>query len=207
MTQLTPGEQLRQQFGDIDIYLFDQLLRGRVRRGMRVLDAGCGGGRNLVYLLREGFDVSATDASPEAVQTVRRMATALAPALPASNFRVEPVERCSSDDETFDVVISNAVLHFAQDDGQFLAMVAEMWRVLKRGGVLFSRLASSIGIEPRVRPLGNNRFVLPDESERYLVSEAALLQTTRTLGGTLLDPLKTTIVQDRRAMTTWVVGK
>ena len=44
---------LQEQFGNIDIYLFDQLLRGRIGPGMRVLDAGCGGGRNLVYLLRE----------------------------------------------------------------------------------------------------------------------------------------------------------
>lgn len=29
-------------FGDVDIYLFDQLLRGPIAPGMRVLDAGCG---------------------------------------------------------------------------------------------------------------------------------------------------------------------
>ena len=46
--------RLRAQFGAIDVYLFDQLLRGAIRPGMRVLDAGCGSGRNLVYLLREG---------------------------------------------------------------------------------------------------------------------------------------------------------
>ena len=40
---------LQDEFGNIDIYLFDQLLRARLRPGMRVLDAGCGGGRNLVY--------------------------------------------------------------------------------------------------------------------------------------------------------------
>ena len=58
---------LREQFGDIDIYLFDQLLRGRIRPGMRVFDSGCGHGRNLVYLLRTGYDVCGSDADPASV--------------------------------------------------------------------------------------------------------------------------------------------
>ena len=79
---------LRSVFGDIDIYLFDQLLRGRIAPGARVLDAGCGAGRNLVYLLREGHEVFAADEDPHAVDAVRRLAARLAPRLPASNFRV-----------------------------------------------------------------------------------------------------------------------
>ena len=197
---------LQDQFGQIDIYLFDQLLRGRIQPGMRVLDAGCGGGRNLVYLLRSGFDVSATDHNPEAVAQVRQLAAALAPHLPATQFRVENVEAPSFPPSSFDIVVSSAVLHFARDDAQFDAMVAAMWHVLKSGGVLFCRLASSIGLDGP-SPLGDNRFLLPDGSERYLVSADRLLSTTRALGGTLLDPLKTTVVQNQRSMTTWVVGK
>ena len=198
---------LRAQFGDIDIYLFDQLLRGRIGPSMRVLDAGCGAGRNLVYLLQSGCDVCGSDADPDAVAHVRQLAARLAPQLPVENFRVEPVERMTFPDAYADVVVSSAVLHFAVDDRQFDGMVASMWRVLKPGGLLFCRLASSIGMETRVRPLGSRRFLLPDGSERYLVDEAMLLDVTRRLGGTLIDPLKTTIVQDQRSMTTWVVRK
>jgi SAM-dependent methyltransferase len=198
---------LERQFGQIDIYLFDQLLRGRIRPGMRVLDAACGGGRNLVYLLQSGFDVCATDADPRAVDAVRRLAATLAPELPAENFRIESVEQMTFPDAFADVVISSAVLHFARDDAAFYAMVRDMWRVLKPGGMLFCRLASSIGIEDRVRPLGGRRFALPDGSERFLVDEAMLMTTTARLGGELLDPLKTTVVQNQRSMTTWVVRK
>src|SRR5436305_4324696 len=95
---------LEDQFGPIDIYLFDQLLRGRIQPGMRVLDAGCGPGRNLVYLLRTGYEVFATDADPESIAAVRRLAASLAPSLPPENFRVEPVERMSFDEEFADVV-------------------------------------------------------------------------------------------------------
>lgn len=198
---------LQRQFGQIDIYLFDQLLRGRIRPGMRVLDAGCGAGRNLVYLLQAGFELFANDADAGAVDHVRQLAADLAPGLPAENFLVETVERMSFADLFADVVLSSAVLHFARDHDQFEAMVAEMWRVLKPGGLLFARLASSIGMAEQMRPLGGGRFLLPDGSERYLVDQARLLALTGRLGGRLLDPIKTTIVQDQRCMTTWVVRK
>lgn len=196
---------LHEQFGDIDIYLFDQLLKGRIQPGMRVLDAGCGRGRNLVYLLRSGFDVTAVDADPGAVRFVQGLAARLAPALPESNFRVEPVEAMTVPSGSVDLVISSAVLHFARGDEQFDAMVRGMWRALAPGGMLFCRLAASTGIEGRIVPLGSGRFRLPDGSERYLVSEARLASLTHKLGGTLLDPIKSTIVQDMRCMATWVV--
>jgi SAM-dependent methyltransferase len=180
---------LHQQFGDIDIYLFDQLLRGRITPGMRVLDAGCGSGRNLVYLLREGYEVYGADADPRAIDGVRRLAASLAPAIPAGNFRIEPVEAMSFPDSVADIVLSSAVLHFARDDDHFGAMVRGAWRVLKPGGMLFCRLASNIGMEKQVKPVAGRRFLLPDGSERYLVDEAILGRLTADLGGRLLDPL------------------
>ncbi len=198
---------LQATFGNIDIYLFDQLLRGRIARGKRVLDAGCGGGRNLVYLLREGFDVHAVDEDPHAVASTRRMADSIVPAFDAQRIRAAAIDDLPYADAAFDVVISSAVLHFARDDAHFTAMALEMWRVLAPGGMLFARLASSIGMTMPLEPLGEGRFVLPDGTMRYVVDEAQLMETTRALGGTLLDPLKTTVVQGQRCMTTWVVGK
>jgi SAM-dependent methyltransferase len=193
--------------GPIDIYLFDQILRDRIGPGMTVLDAGCGGGRNLVFLLRQGYDVYALDPNPEAIRTVRSLAGQLAPRLPATNFRVEAVESSSFLEHAADVVLSSAVLHFALDEAHFRAMLQGSWRLLKPGGLFFCRLASSIGMEDRVTPLGGKRFRLPDGSERFLVDERFLLELTAELGGTLLDPLKTTVVQDQRCMTTWVLRK
>jgi len=198
---------LQEQFGQIDIYLFDQLLRRRILPGMRVLDAGCGSGRNLVYLLREGYDVFGVDTDPFAIESTRRLARLHAPALPAGNFRVESIEEMAFPDAFADFVLSSAVLHFARSDDHFGAMLHGTWRVLKPGGLLFCRLASSIGMEHQVRLVAGRRFQLPDGSERYLVDEALLLRLTGELGGQLADPLKTTIVQNQRCMTTWVVRK
>jgi SAM-dependent methyltransferase len=201
---------LQEEFGQIDIYLFDQLLKGRIAPGMRVLDAGCGGGRNLVYLLREGYEVFAADADAGAVEHVREMAGRLRPewagALPAGNFRVEPVEAMSFEDASMDVAICNTVLHFARDDAHFEQMLMGVWRKLKPGGLFFARLGSVIGMESHVEWLGGRRYRSPDGSERYLVDEALLMRWTERLGE-LADPLKTTLVQGLRAMTTWVVRK
>ena len=194
------------EFGNIDIYVFDQLLRGRIAPGMRVFDAGCGGGRNLVYLLREGYDVCGNDADASAIAQVTSMAASLGPDR-RFDFRVEPIEQTSFPDAHADVVIASAVLHFARDAQHFAAMLRQMWRVLKPGGVFFARLASTIGVETGVTALGNGRYRLPDGSDRFLVDAAAIESWTATLGGTFLDPIKTTVVHNQRSMTTWVAKK
>ena len=198
---------LQQQFGPIDIYLFDQLLRGNIVPGMSILDAGCGYGRNLVYFLREGYAVCGVDENPEAIAELRQMAAALAPGLPAENFRVETIEQMTFAEASVDVVLLNAVLHFARDDAHFDAMLQGAWRTLKPGGLLFCRLASTIGMEGAHRQVAGHRSVAPDGTERYAVDEALLLQATEALRGRLEDPIKTTVVQGQRCMTTWVVRK
>lgn len=198
---------LREQFGPIDIYLFDQLLKGRITPGMTILDAGCGGGRNILYFLREHYDVRAVDISQEAITSIRLLAAELNPSLPPSNFRLEPVDKMSFGDACADLVISNTVLHFARSDDHFHAMMNDMWRTLKPGGLFFARLGSTIGMETRVQQIEGRRYKSPDQSERYLVDEALLLAHTERFGAELVEPIKTTVVQDLRAMTTWVLRK
>jgi len=201
------GTTLTDQFGAIDIYLFDQLLRNRITPDMTVLDAGCGNGRNLVYLLQQGCRTYGVDASVRAVAATRELASRLSPSTPPDRFRTESLDAMSFEDNYFHAVICSAVLHFADGPDHFDRMVDELWRVLAPGGFLFTRLASSIGIEDRVVALGSGRYRLPDGSDRYLVEEAQLLEKTDSLGGRLADPLKTTNVQGQRCMTTWCLWK
>jgi tellurite methyltransferase len=196
---------VQEQFGQIDIYVFDQILRGNITADMTVLDAGCGYGRNLVHLLREGCKVFAVDADPDGVAHVHRLSESFQTGLPAGNFCVGSIEEMPFPNEFADVVICNAVLHFAQDDEEFRAMIAGLWRVLKPGGMLFCRLGSRIGMD--FEPVRANIFVVGDGSEWFLVDEEMLLGLTDELNAVLVDPLKTTIVQDYRCMTTWVIRK
>lgn len=196
---------IQEQFGQIDIYVFDQILRGNIQPSMRVLDAGCGFGRNLVYLLREGCEVFGVDLDAEAVEHVRALAREVNPAVKAGNFQIAAIENMPFPDAIADVVICNSVLHFARDDRHFLSMVEELWRVLKPGGMLFIRLGSRIGMDfERIR---GNIFQIGDGSEWFLVDEAVLLRITHQMNAILVDALKTTVVQDHRCMTTWVTRK
>jgi|SRR5579871_2511052 len=196
---------VQEQFGQIDIYVFDQILRGNISAGMKVLDAGCGYGRNLVHLLREGCEIFALDANRDGVEHVRQLSASLRTGLPAENFQVGLIEQMPFPDAFADVVICNAVLHFARDDEHFRTMLSGLWRVLRPGGMLFCRLGSRIGMDfERVR---GNIHVIGDGSEWFLVDEAMLLEITDEMNAVLVDPLKTTVVQDYRCMTTWVVRK
>ena len=198
---------LADHFGSLDIYLFDQLLKGRFEGRSRLLDAGCGRGRNLRYFLRNGFSVHAIDQEASAVDQVRAMAAELAPGLSGSNFQVAPLEAIPFASGQFDAVICNAVLHFARDPQHFSAMWSELGRVLGKGGLLFVRLASSIGIEDQLQDLGQGRYRLPDGSERFLVDEPGIARMVQSFGGELLDPLKSTVVSGRRSMTTLCLCK
>ena len=196
---------LQQQFAQIDIYVFDQILRGNIGPGMRILDAGCGYGRNLVHLLREGCEIFAVDADPAGVEHVRQLSESLQTGLPAQNFQVSRIEQMPLPSEFADVVICNSVLHFARDEQHFLAMLEELWRVLRPGGMLFCRLGSRIGMD--FEQVRDHIFIVGDGSEWFLVDEEMLLELTEELNAVLVDPLKTTIVQDYRCMTTWVLRK
>jgi SAM-dependent methyltransferase len=204
---MTSHLNLQELFGEIDVYLFDQLLKGRITPDMRLLDAGCGSGRNLFYFLNSGYDVCAVDKSLISIAQVQKLSSMLAPHLPPDNFRAEAVEQMSFDDATFDVVISSAVLHFARDEEHWESMVREMWRVLKPGGIFFARLASSIGIEGKIEQLEGRRYHLPDGSDRFLVDERMLERTTASLGGEWLDPFKTVVVANMRSMSNWCLLK
>lgn len=198
---------LQRLYGNIDIYLFDQLLKGRFDDCRRLLDVGCGDGRNLIYFLQNNYEVFGVDPNADAVAAVKHLAEQLAPTVPLANFSVATAENLPFKDDEFDLLLSSAVLHFAQNRPHFEAMLHEMWRVLKPGGYLFARLASDIGIEELVKPVGDGRYLLPDGSVRFLVNEPMLLDYARQLHATLFEPIKTTNVQSLRCMTTWCLAK
>ncbi len=197
---------LHETFGNIDIYLFDQLLKARYDNLNKVLDVGCGSGRNLRYFLRNGYEVFGIDTAPQAIEAVKQLSAELAPKNSLENFMVCTAESLPYDDASFDLIICSAVLHFARDEQHFYNMLSSIFRVLKSGGYFFARLASDMGIEELVRPLGNRRYLLPDGSERFLVNEQMLLAYTHEFGE-LYEPIKTTNVQNMRCMTTWCVQK
>jgi tellurite methyltransferase len=188
--------------GATDIYLVDQIVKGRYRQGDSILDAGCGYGRNLHWFLQNDMVIYGTDLDGHAIQELRSRYPMI-----AERFQQGPVEKLPVGDVRFDHVISSAVLHFATDFAHFHRMIAEMVRVLKPGGSLFIRMTADIGIENKVRRVGDGVYEIPDGSRRFLLTRTLLAETMRKNGLSFLEPLKTVNVNDTRCMSTLVLRK
>ncbi len=199
--------EVYEEFGNIDIYLFDQLLKNRIHKEGKIIDVGCGNGRNLVYFFKNGYEVFGIDRNEESVINVKQLAKIFGREELIENFQIADADIIPFEDSTFDTVISSAVLHFSENEEHFRNMFSEMWRVLKIGGLFFARLASSIGIETKIENISGRRYLIPDGSERFLVDEEFLFEITKEVNGSFLEPIKTTNVQNLRCMTTWVLQK
>ncbi|MDG1476045.1 MAG: methyltransferase domain-containing protein [Vicingaceae bacterium] len=197
---------IKKQLQNTDIYLIDQILKGRFKNTKLVLDAGCGTGRNLSYFLQNGLHVYGLDSDEKKIEQTKQNALKINPSTPLSNFKVATAEQIPFT-ENFDLIICNAVLHFSKNKEQFDEILFSLWSKLNDNGILFIRLASNIGIEKLVKPLSNGNFQLPDNTKRYLVSESDLLNYTKNLNAELIEPIKTTNVQSLRCMTTWILRK
>lgn len=200
-------ERLRELLGGVDVYLLDQVMKGRIPAGSRVLDVGCGGGRNIELFLRCGYDVWAVDVEQRAARATFALARELGAGRPVGWTSRQDAAALAFRGASFDVVVCSALLHFCPDRERFAASVEEMWRVLAPHGLLFVRLASTAGIEDRLESLGGGRYRLPGGQEWLLVDRPQLLDWTERLGGRLIEPIKTTVVDDLRAMTTWCLVK
>jgi len=201
-------EELNHLLGNIDLYLLDQILKGRFAPGMRILDAGCGEGRNLVYFIRQGMDVWGIDRNPEALKLLRMYGKSLHPGFDPEKIIEDDAADISLPPVSFDGIISSAVLHFAESHDHFRQMFAELARLLRPGGILFVRTAMLEGIATEAEALDQaGRYLLPDGSERYLLSQPLLEELCSWYQLAFLEPLKYVVVHQARSMGSFVLQK
>jgi tellurite methyltransferase len=198
---LTHSNPIHEAVGETDIYLIDQIMKGRYQPEDTILDAGCGYGRNLHWFLKNNFNVYGVDQDETAIDDLRRKRT---PPL-SERFQAAELDDLPFNHKRFEHVICSAVLHFAKDTAHFHRMVAEMLRVLKPKGSLFIRMTSDIGIEDRVRPLADGVYQIPDGSTRFLLTRTLLTETMQKNNLSFLEPFKTVNVNDLRCMSTLVL--
>ncbi len=198
---------LNHLLGNIDIYLFDQILRGRFNKSQKILDAGCGEGRNLIYFIRENYQVYGIDQNADAIGMLQYLAKSISPDYPLSRFTTGDVNSLPYSDHEFDVVISSAVLHFAENEDGFMKQFHELMRVLKQEGILFARVATLQGMETKVKSLGHGKYLLPDGSVRFLLTASLLDEMVNQHNLEFLEPLKIVIVDNQRCMGTLVLKK
>lgn len=192
-------QSLKETIGGIDIYLLDQILKERYQTGEKILDAGCGNGRNLKWFYNAGFEVYGVDLQLNSVRICKERYQ-----LQKNNFIQSEVKNMPFNENSFNHVICNAVLHFASNESEFYAMFEKLVSVLKLEGSLFIRMASSFGIENEVKLLENGVYSLPDGSTRFLLTQEILNNLLHKYNITLIETVKTTIVHNLRCMTTLV---
>ncbi len=199
--------ELNRLLGNIDIYLLDQILKGRFTADMKILDAGCGEGRNAVYFINSGFQVFGIDANETAIQYIRYVSKSLKPAYDAHRFQVGMLEEIPFHTSAFDAVICSAVLHFAENERNFWEMMNEMNRVLKPGGVLWFRMTTAFGgMKEESRELGGGKYLLPDGSDRFLITQEHVDKLLEK-GLCFLEPPKSVLVHGQRSMGVFVFEK
>lgn len=190
---------LSQLVGKTDIYIIDQIMKERYLKDDKILDAGCGEGRNLKWFYLNGFDISGIDTDVDRLQNAKLLYPKA-----ASQFQVSNLEQLPYKDESFNHVLCSAVLHFAKDETHFYKMISELSRVLKIGGSLFIRVASNIGLD------GHKPYLKESQTNRegtFFITRAIIKSLMEKYPFELIDPIKTTNVQDERAMTTLVMRK
>ena len=197
---MTPQE-LNHQLGNIDLYLLDAILKGYFPAGSKLLDAGCGEGRNLHWFLKQGYEVWAVDKNPAAIHMLRFVANSLKKGYPQDRFGTAGLEAIPHADAQFDAVVCSAVLHFAENQAHFKQMWQELWRVLKPGGSLFIRTATDLGMtEEELQPAGEGRYFLPDGSYRFLLTAPLLQELLAQYPMQWLEPQKSVLVAGQRSM-------
>ena len=189
--------------GRTDIYLIDQIMKDRYMAGNTILDAGCGGGRNMHWFIQNEINIFGIDSSEEAIFNLKNVY----PQLPEENLQLAAIDKLPFKDNFFDHVISIAVLHFATSIQHFKEMMAEMLRVLKPNGMLFIRMTSNIGIEDKVELLFDGNYKIPDGSMRFLLTKLLLAECMREFDLSFAEPLKTVNVDDMRCMSTLLLQK
>ncbi|HHB52732.1 MAG TPA: class I SAM-dependent methyltransferase [Saprospiraceae bacterium] len=194
-------EQLKKTLGKMDIYLLDQILKGRFLPEHRLLDAGCGNGRNLYWFTQNEYHhLYGIDQKASCIDTLKKN-----PLLDTNHFEVAKLENLSFQTDYFDRIICNAVLHFATSKTHFFEMLSEIFRVLKPGGVVFIRMTSIFGLEGLVKDMGNGNYQIPDGSKRFLLTNQLLKEWQERFPFDWVEPLKTVNVDNIRAMSTLVV--
>ncbi len=194
---------VQELLGQTDIYLVDQIMKGRYTIGDTILDAGCGEGKNLQWFLQHNLKIFGMDISEEAISHLKNRYTDL----PADRFTISPVEETNFTGNYFDHIISSAVLHFADSTAHFSRMLTEMVRILKPGGSLFIRMTSNIGMEDKVKHLADGVYLIPDGSIRFLLTRSLLAESMQQNRLSFIEPFKTVNVDDIRCMSTLMLQK
>lgn len=196
-----------EELGKMDIYLLDQVMKGRITKGMKILDAGCGVGRNSEYFIKNNFNIFGIDIEKEAIQNTKEQIALWNSHFDAKHFTIANLIEIPFPDNEFDFIISSAVLHFSIDRAHFRKQFEELTRVLKPNGILFIRMTTKHTLAHIAKHLHDDVYYIPDGTTRYLLDVEYLKDLMIENQMNFIEPFKTVNVEDKRTMAVVVLQK
>lgn len=183
---------LNSALGNADLILIDQILKNRFHKHMRILDAGCGEGRNMIYFIKNDFKIYGIDNNADAVKMAKLYGKSL-----NKNYEVEQIQNFAIEknpfpDEFFDAIICINVLHSAKNQNEFFLSLEQLLRILKSGGILFLSLQSQIGVKSDRQQ---------DDQNFYLLTKVAIEEILRYDYLKTIENTKTILIDDNKSHT------
>ncbi len=138
----------------------------------KILDLGCGGGRNTKMLVSLGFDVYACDNSVGMVEAARKRIKKQA----AKNVIVASMTSLPYPDSFFYFVVSSGVFHNAFSLKELGKAIKESARVLIKGGMLLVNIFSSDIVDSKLKALKEDSvYITPQGLPMVLISDKELI--------------------------------
>ena len=129
----------------------------------RLLDIGCGAGRNSVPLARQGWSVIGTDLSwpmlRAAAERVRRE-----PSGRDVRLVLAPMDQLPVEPGSIDFIVAHGIWNLARSTAQFRAALREAARVARPGAALFLFTFSRTTLSPEAAPVKGEVFVFTEFS-------------------------------------------
>ncbi len=185
----------------MDLFLLDLILKGKIPKNARILDAGCGEGRNAIYFIQEGYDYLGIDSDESKILLAQYMANSISTS--KAKFEVGNIHSMN-DYGTFDLVICSRVLHFAESEQDFFEMWSCLSEQVDTGGMIYvsmdSIMDNNLGVQ-----VENGRFEFPDGAVRFAITNSIYEEIKK--GFELVEPLKTLVQNETRAQSFFTLRK
>ena len=185
----------------MDLFLLDLILKGKIPENARILDAGCGEGRNAIYFIQEGYEYLGIDSDESKIRLAQYMSSNISTS--KAIFKVGDI-RQMRDNATFDLVICSRVLHFAESENDFFEMWSSISEQVSQGGMIYISMDSKID-NALGHPVENGRFEFPDGAVRFAITDSIYQEIKK--GFELVEPLKTLVQNETRAQSFFTLRK
>lgn len=143
---------------------------------MKIADLGCGAGRYTVWLAKNGYDVYACDASEGMLNKTKEGLEKIGYHDIEWKIVKSRLEELVFDDETFDIVLTNGVIHNAFTCEEYKQCLKECVRVLKTGGVFYLSAFTSDTVDKKLKKVEEHVYLTPDGLRMVLFDKIEIIQ-------------------------------